>query len=103
MQNVINKNKGTVKSCCSDSHHSLDDTWVATHPQVIVAAPHRHISLVAQRLRVIISHGELARTTVHRFKHTVRVVTLLLFNLLLEELVITEVGDGWKRSQQRRS
>lgn len=83
-----------IKPRRSDSHHSLDHARVATHPQVIVTAPHGHISLTAQRLGVIVCHGELGRAPVHRFKHAVRVVVFLRLDLLLEELIIAEVGDG---------
>ncbi len=68
------------------------------HAKIVVTAPHRNASLEGQRLGVVVRHRELRRPAVHRFKHAVRVILLLILDLLLEELVVAKVGDGWKRT-----
>ena len=83
---------------CAYSHDSLGDLWVTAHAEVVVAAPHRHVSLGMKRFWVVVSHGEWGGTSVHCFKNPVRVIHLLAVNLLLKELVILE-GDSWWRKK----
>lgn len=66
---------------------------MATHAEVIVAAPDRNVPFGAQRLGIIICHWELCSAPVHGLEHAVGVVVLLLLDFLLKELVIAKVGD----------
>lgn len=83
------------------THHQLsgylrdgvDDPWVSAHAQVIIGAPHRHISPVAEGVGVVVTHGEVRGPPVYRLKDTVRVIALLLLNLPLKELIVAEVRD----------
>lgn len=79
------------------SHDRLHDPRVTAHAQVVVAAPHRHLPLVLQRAREVVSHGELTGQAVHRLKHAIGVVTLLLLYLLLKKVVVVEAGHCEKR------
>lgn len=72
------------------THDGLHDSWVTTHAQVVVATPDRHLPLVVQGDREVVSHGEFTGQAIHRFKHTVSVVTLLFNNLLLQKIIILE-------------
>lgn len=63
---------------------------MSTHAQVVIAAPHRHLSLVSQRRGEVVGHGEHLGQAVHRLKHAVRVVAFFLLYLLLEEVVVLE-------------
>lgn len=67
---------------------------MAAHAQIVVAAPHRDVPPEGQGLGVVVRHRELRSSAVHRLKHAVRVIVLLLLDLLLKELVITKVGHG---------
>ena len=73
---------------------------MATHAQVVVAAPHGHVprptgSLGVGRLGVVFGHGEGGGVPVHRLEHPVRVVPLLDVNFVLKEAVVTEEA-GWR-------
>ena len=73
---------------------------MATHAQVVVAAPHRHAphpigSLGVGRLGVMVCHGEGGGVPVHRLEHPVRVVPLLDVNLVLKEAVVAEEAS-WR-------
>ena len=78
-------------------HDGLHDSRVSTHAQIVVAAPHRHLPLISQRACEVVGHGELVGQTIHCLKHTVCVVTLLLFYLLLEKAIILEAGHYHNR------
>ncbi|TNN45314.1 hypothetical protein EYF80_044499 [Liparis tanakae] len=53
---------------CTHSHDGLGDPGVAAHAQVVVAAPHGHVALRAERLRVVVGHGEGGGAAVHRLE-----------------------------------
>lgn len=75
------------------SHDGLGDFGVTAHAEIVVAAPHGHVPLRMQRLRVVVRHGERGGTPVHCLKDPVCVICLLVFNLLFKKLVILE-GDS---------
>ena len=65
---------------------------MTAHAQVVVAAPHGHVSLGAQGLRVIVGHGELGGLAVHGLEHAVGVIALLRLDFRLKEFVVVKVG-----------
>lgn len=67
---------------------------MTTHPQVIIAAPDRHLFLDDQRISVVICHGKDLCLSVHCFEHSVGVILLLFIYLFLKELIILEGGYG---------
>lgn len=75
------------------SHDSLGDFGVTAHAEIVVAAPHRHVPLRMERLRVVVCHGEREGAPVHGLKNPVCMICLLAFNLLFKKLVILE-GDS---------
>jgi hypothetical protein len=77
----------------------VDDPRVSAHAQVVIGAPHRHVSPVAKGIGVVVTHGEVRGSPVYRLKDTVRVVTLLLLNLPLKELIVAEVRDCRERKE----
>lgn len=70
----------------------LHNPWVSTHAQVVIAAPNRHLPLILQGACEVVSHGELIGQAIHCFEHTVSVVALLLYDLLLKKVIIIEAG-----------
>lgn len=74
------------------SHNGLHNPWMTTHAQVVIAAPDGHLSLILQGACKVVGHGELVGQAIHSFEHTVSVVTLLFYDLLLEKLIVTEAG-----------
>lgn len=83
---------GQHKQSLPYSHNGLHNPWMTTHAQVVIAAPDGHLSLFIQRACKVVGHGELVGQAIHSFEHTVSVVTLLFYDLLLEKLIITEAG-----------
>lgn len=81
------------------SHNRSAHTRVTTHAQVIIAAPHRHLFLGDQGIRVVICHGKDLRLSVHRFEHSVGMIFLLFIYLFLKELVILEGGYSWNETK----
>lgn len=71
----------------------MGDFGVTAHAEIVVAAPHGHVSLLVKRLRVVVCHWKGEGTAVHRLKNPVCVIRLLAFNLLFKKLVILE-GDS---------
>lgn len=65
-----------------------EDLWVPTHPQVVVAAPDRHLGALPARDGVILSKREDLSAPVHSLEDSVRVVLLFFSNLLNEEVVV---------------
>lgn len=82
------------------THNGLYDSWVAAHAKVVVATPDRHLPLVVQGGREVVSHGEFAGQAIHRFKHAVSVIALLFNNLLLQEIIILEARHCQRGSRQ---
>lgn len=82
----------THKQLLQYSHDGLNDPWVSTHAQVVVAAPNGHLLLFLQGASEVVGHGELVGQTVHGLEHAVGVVTLLLVYLLLKKLVVLVAG-----------
>lgn len=76
-----------------------EDPWVPTHPQVVVAAPHRHLGAIPPRDGIILSKRKLHCTPVDGLEHSVCVVLLFLSNLLNEEVVIVEAGTNCRISR----
>lgn len=69
-----------------------EDLRVPTHPQVVVAAPDRHLWDVPPGDRVVLGEGKGLSAAVHGLEDSVRVVLLLLRDLLDEERVVIEAG-----------
>lgn len=96
MENICLQHKhhkpGQHKQSLPYSHDGLHNPWMTTHAQVVIAAPDRHLSLFVQGARKVVGHRELVGQAIHGFEHTVSVVTLLFYNLLLEKLIVTEAG-----------
>lgn len=78
------------------SHYGLHNLRVSTHAQVVIAAPDGHLPLVLQRASEVVSHRKLRGQTIHRLKHAVRVIALLLLNLLLKKVIVLETGHCGK-------
>lgn len=72
-----------------------DDPRVPTHPQVVVAAPDRHLGDVPPGDRVVLGKGKGLSASVYGLEDSVRVVLLLLCDLLHEERVVIEAGTNW--------
>lgn len=71
-----------------------EDPWVATHPQVVVAAPDGHLGALPPRDGVIVRKRKDLGTPVHGLEDSVCVVLLLLSNLLHEEAVVVVAGPN---------
>lgn len=69
-----------------------EDPWVATHPQVVIAAPNGHLGALPSRDGVILSKREDLSTPVHGLEDSVCVILLFLSNLVIEEVVIVVAG-----------
>lgn len=65
---------------------------MSTHAQVVIATPNGHLPLILQRACKVISHGEFVGQAIHGFEHTVSVVALLFYNLLLKKVIVIEAG-----------
>lgn len=63
-----------------------------THPQIVVAAPDRHLRALPPCDRVILSEREDLGTPVHCLEDTICVVPLLVSNLLTEEAIVVVAG-----------
>lgn len=75
--------------------YCFNDAWMATHSQVIVAAPNRHLWGKASWNRVILSKRINICKPIHCFKDAVGVVIPLLNDLLGEEVIIVKTGSNW--------
>lgn len=69
-----------------------EDPRVPAHPQVVVAAPDRHLWDVPPGDRVVLGEGKGLSAAVDGLEDSVRVVLLLLRDLLDEERVVIEAG-----------
>lgn len=67
---------------------------MATHAQVVIAAPNRHLWAKASWNRIILSEGKNIRKPINCFKDTVGVVISLLNDLLGEEVIIIKTGSN---------
>lgn len=67
---------------------------MATHPQVVVAAPDGHLGALPPRDGVIVRKWKDLSTPVHGLEDSVCVVLLLLSNLLSEEAVVVVAGSN---------
>lgn len=63
-----------------------------THPQIVVAAPDRHLGAVPPRDGVILSKRKGHSAPVYGLEDSVCVVILFLSNLLDEEVIIVKAG-----------
>lgn len=72
-----------------------EDPWVPTHPQVVVAAPDRHLGDVPPGDRVVLGKGKGLSAPVYGLEDSVCVVLLLLCDLLNEERVVIKTGANW--------
>lgn len=67
-----------------------------THPQIVIAAPDRHLGAIAPRAGVILSKREVLCTPVDGLEDSVRVVVLFLGDLLNQEAVIVKARANYK-------
>ena len=69
---------------------------MSTHPQVVIAAPHRHLSTLPPGHRVILSEWEDVCASVHRFEDAICVVLFLLADFPVEEAIVVKTGSHWR-------
>ena len=69
---------------------SLKDFWMATHSQIIIAAPDGDILPISGEAEVL-GMREGVCQPIHTLEHTVAIIILLLLDFFHEELLIVKV------------
>lgn len=80
--------------CQRSSPYGLNDSWVATHAQVVVAAPDGHLRGRPGHNGIVFGERENLCVAIHRLKNAVGVVALLLHDLLGEKVIVVETGSN---------
>ena len=76
-------------------HCSIDDIWVLAHAQVVVAAPHRDVFPlfhIHRHILKLLCCRVAARGASQDAELAVGVVTLLVFDFLVEERIIVQLS-----------
>lgn len=72
--------------------NSVEDPGVASHAQVVVTAPDRHLGAFPPGHGVVFGKGKDVSAPIHCLKDAVGVVVLLLRDLPVEEAIVVETG-----------